>query len=145
MRRPRDFMVYAAFAFLDDLEPDSSAWADLAAKPQASDRLRRLADTLASVEPFEHDPIEKAVRGLAADLGVKAGEVIMPARIALTGKKVTPGIFDVILLLGRERSVARLWSAAERLARSRPPAADGGPGAAADPSARSGSRWSTTG
>ena len=87
MRRPRDFMVYAAFAFLDDLEPDSSAWADLAAKPQASDRLRRLADTLASVEPFEHDPIEKAVRGLAADLGVKAGEVIMPARIALTGRR----------------------------------------------------------
>jgi len=120
MRRPRDFMVYAAFAFQDGLEPDPSAWADLAAKPQASDRLRKLADTLASVEPFEHDPIEKAVRGLAAELGVKAGEVIMPARIALTGKKVTPGIFDVILLLGRDRSVARLRSAAERLARSSP-------------------------
>jgi len=46
---------------------------------------------------------------------VKAGEVIMPARIALTGKKVSPGIFDVILLLGRERTVKRLRDAADRL------------------------------
>jgi glutamyl/glutaminyl-tRNA synthetase len=46
---------------------------------------------------------------------VKAGEVIMPARIALTGKKVTPGIFDVMLLLGRERAVRRLRDAADRL------------------------------
>jgi glutamyl/glutaminyl-tRNA synthetase len=75
------------------------------------------------VQPFEHDPVEAAVRGLAASEGVKAGEVIMPARIALTGKKVAPGIFDVILLLGRERSVARLRGAADRLASSPAPAA----------------------
>jgi glutamyl/glutaminyl-tRNA synthetase len=46
---------------------------------------------------------------------VKAGEVIMPARIALTGKKVSPGIFDVILLLGRDKTVKRLREAADRL------------------------------
>jgi glutamyl/glutaminyl-tRNA synthetase len=46
---------------------------------------------------------------------VKAGEVIMPARIALTGKKVSPGIFDVMLLLGPQRTVERLRRAAERL------------------------------
>jgi glutamyl/glutaminyl-tRNA synthetase len=120
MRRPSDFLTYARFAFVDELEPDPVAWADLAAKAGAGDRLRKLADVLAGVEPFEHDPIEKAVRGLATEIGVKAGEVIMPARIALTGKKVTPGIFDVILLLGRDRSVARLRRAAERLERSSP-------------------------
>jgi len=120
MRRPADFLTYAAFAFVEELEPEAGAWADLVAKTGAGDRLRKLADVLARVEPFEHDPIEQAVRGLASELGVKAGEVIMPARIALTGKKVTPGIFDVILLLGRERSVARLRSAAERLERSSP-------------------------
>ncbi|HEU4764711.1 MAG TPA: glutamate--tRNA ligase, partial [Candidatus Eisenbacteria bacterium] len=115
MRRPADFLTYAAFAFVDELEPEPAAWADLVAKTGAGERLRRLADVLATVQPFEHDPIEQAVRGLAAELGVKAGEVIMPARIALTGKKVTPGIFDVILLLGRDRAVARLRRAAERL------------------------------
>jgi len=115
MRRPADFLTYAAFAFVDELEPEPAAWADLVAKTGAGERLRKLAQVLTQVQPFEHDPIEQAVRGLAAELGVKAGEVIMPARIALTGKKVTPGIFDVILLLGRDRSVARLRRAAERL------------------------------
>ena len=115
MRRPADFLTYAAFAFVEPLTPEPSAWSDLVAKAGAGERLRRLADVLETVQPFEHDAVEPAVRGLAAELGVKAGEVIMPARIALTGKKVTPGIFDVILLLGRERSVARLRHAAERL------------------------------
>jgi glutamyl-tRNA synthetase len=74
-----------------------------------------LADAISKVEPFEHDSIEQAARGLATAEGVKAGEVIMPARIALTGKKVSPGIFDVILLLGREKTVKRLQEAADRL------------------------------
>jgi glutamyl-tRNA synthetase len=120
MRRPHDFLVYAAFLFVDEVEPDPAAWAELRAKVQAPERLRKLAGVLAAVEPFEHDPIETAVRGLAASEGVKAGEVIMPARIALTGKKVTPGIFDVILLLGRERTVARLKRAAEKLSAESP-------------------------
>ncbi len=120
MRRPQDFLVYAAFLFVEEVETDPAAWAELLAKPQAAGRLRKLADVLVPVEPFEHDPVEAAVRGLAAAEGVKAGEVIMPARIALTGKKVTPGIFDVMLLLGRERTVARLKRAAERLSAASP-------------------------
>jgi len=120
MRRPVDFLTYASFAFVERVNPDPVAWADLVAKAGAGERLRRLADRLEGVEPFQHDAVEQAVRGLASELGVKAGDVIMPARIALTGKKVTPGIFDVILLLGRERSVARLRDAADRLASSSP-------------------------
>ena len=115
MRRPQDFLGYSRYLFQDVLEPDPAAWADLQAKQGAPARLRKLADRLQSVEPFEHDPLEQATRGLAADEGVKAGEVIMPARIALTGKKVTPGIFDVMLLLGRERAVRRLREAADKL------------------------------
>jgi glutamyl-tRNA synthetase len=72
------------------------------------------------VAPFEHDPLEQATRGVAQAEGVKAGEVIMPARIALTGKKVTPGIFDVMLLLGRQRTVQRLIDAADRLEAASP-------------------------
>jgi len=115
MRRPQDFLGYSRYLFTDSLEPDPAAWADLQAKQGAPARLRKLAERLEKVEAFEHDALEQATRGLAADEGVKAGEVIMPARIALTGKKVTPGIFDVMLLLGRERAVRRLREAADRL------------------------------
>jgi len=115
MKRPRQFLEYAGYLYVDRVEPEAQPWAELVANPHAAARLRKLATVLSEVEPFEHDPIEKVVRGLASSEGVKAGEVIMPARIALTGKKVSPGIFDVMLLLGRERTVKRLRDAADRL------------------------------
>jgi glutamyl-tRNA synthetase len=115
MKRPRQFLEYAGYLYVDRVEPEQAPWAELVANPLAAARLKKLASVLAEVEPFEHDPIEKATRGVAVSEGVKAGEVIMPARIALTGKKVSPGIFDVMLLLGRERTVKRLRHAADRL------------------------------
>jgi len=115
MKRPRQFLDYAGYLFVDTVDPEPAPWAELVAKPAAAARLKKLAALLAQVDPFEHDAIEKATRGLAVTEAVKAGEVIMPARIALTGKKVSPGIFDVMLLLGRERTVQRLRHAAERL------------------------------
>ena len=115
LKRPKQFLEYAGYLYVDRVQPEPEPWAELLAKPLAAERLRKLADALAGVDPFEHDPIEKATRGLAGSEGVKAGDVIMPARIALTGKKVSPGIFDVMLLLGRERTVERLRHAADRL------------------------------
>jgi len=115
MKRPRQFLEYAGYLFVDRVEPEVAPWAELVAKPFAAARMKKLASVLAEVEPFEHDAIEKVTRGVASSEQVKAGEVIMPARIALTGKKVSPGIFDVMLLLGRERTVERLRDAAERL------------------------------
>ncbi|HEY6221508.1 MAG TPA: glutamate--tRNA ligase [Candidatus Eisenbacteria bacterium] len=115
IKRPQHFMDYSAYLFVDRVEPEPGPWQDLQAKPGVSARLRKLASALERAAPFEHDPLEQATRAVAKEEGVKAGEVIMPARIALTGKKVTPGIFDVMLLLGRERTVRRLIDAADRL------------------------------
>ena len=120
VKRPQQFLGYSAYLFVDRVAPDPVLWAELQAKPGTPERLRRLAAALETVSPFEHDPLEKATRGVAAELGVKAGDVIMPARIALTGKKVTPGIFDVMLLLGAERTVKRLRDAADHLEAASP-------------------------
>jgi len=51
------------------------------------------------------------VRGLAEELGIKAGTLIGAARVALTGTSASPGIFDVITLLGREKTATRLRAA----------------------------------
>jgi len=120
IKRPQHFMDYSAYLFVDRVEPEAGPWQDLQGKPGVAARLRALARALESVAPFEHDALEQATRGVAKEEGVKAGEVIMPARIALTGKKVTPGIFDVMLLLGRERTVRRLLDAADRLEAASP-------------------------
>jgi glutamyl/glutaminyl-tRNA synthetase len=114
LKRASQFSQYASYLYVDQVEPESQPWAELLAKPFAPARMKKLATALEDVA-WEHDPIEKATRGVAASEEVKAGEVIMPARIALTGKKVSPGIFDVMMLLGKERTIERLRRAAERL------------------------------
>ncbi len=120
MKRPQQFLDYAAYLFVDRVEPEPAPFAELQAKPGVPARLRRFADLLETVEPFEHDPLERAARELAAEAEVKFGDLVMPARIALTGKKVSPGIFDVILLLGRERTAKRLRDMAARLESASP-------------------------
>jgi glutamyl-tRNA synthetase len=58
--------------------------------------------------PWEHDAIEATIRGLAEELEVGAGKVIHPLRVAVTGLGGSPGIFDVLVLLGRERTLQRV-------------------------------------
>jgi glutamyl-tRNA synthetase len=124
MKRPQQFLDYAAYLFVERVEPEPEPWAELQAKPGAADRLRKFADLLEAAPSFEHDALDQASRALAKAEGVKFGDLVMPARIALTGKKVSPGIFDVIALLGRERCTGRLRDMADRLeAASRAPTA----------------------
>jgi glutamyl-tRNA synthetase len=61
--------------------------------------------------------MEEALRALGERLGFgeKAGKIFQPLRVALTGLGVSPGIFDVLLMLGRERSLARIDAAVARL------------------------------
>jgi glutamyl-tRNA synthetase len=83
-------------------------------KAGAGPRLVALADRLEGLGEWTLATVEAATRGLATDLGVKAGEVIAPARVAVTGRKAAPGIFEVLWLVGREGAVARLRAAAAR-------------------------------
>ena len=108
-----DVEGYAGFAFRDPVDIAPEALAELVKRPEADRRLLALADCAAAVEPFDLVPLEEAVRALAESLGVKAGELFSPARVALTGRKVAPGIFEVMRLLGKRRTVERLRAGAE--------------------------------
>jgi len=103
-----------AFVLRDELHMESEAWDELLARPAAADRLESLGERLKRVPDWTLAAIETETRSLASESGVKAGEVIAPARVALTGRKAAPGIFEVIWLLGRERAVSRLRAAALR-------------------------------
>jgi glutamyl-tRNA synthetase len=70
-------------------------------------------DALASLEPFEAPAIETALRGAADGLGLKPRQAFQPIRVAVTGSKVSPGLFESIELLGRETALSRLRAAAE--------------------------------
>ena len=57
---------------------------------------------------WDTEALEDAVRRVAETAGVKLGQVAQPLRAALTGRKTSPGIFDVLALLGRDESLARI-------------------------------------
>ncbi|WP_294196192.1 glutamate--tRNA ligase [uncultured Sphingomonas sp.] len=70
--------------------------------------LSRLHTALDAVHNWDTETTEAAVRSVAEEAGVKLGQVAQPLRVALTGRKTSPGIFDVLVLLGRDESLARI-------------------------------------
>jgi glutamyl-tRNA synthetase len=66
---------------------------------------------LEAVDPWEATLLEEALRALADELGEKPRNAFAPIRLAITGSKVSPGLFESLELLGRERSLARLRAA----------------------------------
>ncbi|HEX8168957.1 MAG TPA: glutamate--tRNA ligase [Thermoanaerobaculia bacterium] len=71
-------------------------------------RLSELHDALASLDAFDVTTTEAALRALAESHGLSAGKLIHPLRLALTGRAASPPIFDVAVVLGKERTLARL-------------------------------------
>ena len=89
-----------------DYDPDAVAksWKDADA---TAELLAGARERLAAV-PWDAAAMEEALRSLAEERGVAAGKIFQPLRVALTGMSVSPGIFDVIVTLGRELALARL-------------------------------------
>ncbi len=97
----------AAFLFVRrPLDMDERAAALL--QYGAPDLLAHVHAALADAEPWTAETTEQAVREVAERQGVKLGQVAQPLRAALTGRATSPGIFDVLALLGREESLARI-------------------------------------
>lgn len=78
-------------------------------------RLEEVARRFAALPDFQPAAMEEVLRSYATELGVGAGKVIHPLRVALTGTGASPGIFDVAALLGRKRVLARIQDAVRRL------------------------------
>jgi len=111
-RLPRlnDFVDWADFFFLDEPVMDEAAvkkYLD-ADNPLLSKAFRLFVQSLDHLEEYEIANIESAFRQLVADLGMEAKQLIHPIRVALTGKTIGPGLFEVIYYLGKERSKKRL-------------------------------------
>jgi glutamyl-tRNA synthetase len=67
-----------------------------------------LVPFLAGIEPWSAETTEKAVKSFADAEGLKLGKIAQPLRAALTGRATSPGIFDVLGILGREECLARI-------------------------------------
>jgi glutamyl-tRNA synthetase len=76
--------------------------------PEARALLQDVGNDLASVEPWSAELTEQAVRAFAERRGAKLGSVAQPLRAALTGRTTSPGIFEVLVVLGKAESLARI-------------------------------------
>ncbi len=111
--RTVDDIIRQALPFLrDDIEYDPEAvakqWKD---RDATKTLLSATRDQLAGTTDWSPAALEESLRKLAESLGTTGGKVFQPLRVALTGLTVSPGIFDVLQMLGRERSMARMDAA----------------------------------
>ena len=112
LKRLTDAEEWGRFALTDSVDVDPELAAEGAGRADAGPHLEALAELVNRNTEFTLESLERDVRALAAERSIKPGELIGLARIALTGRKVSVGIFEVMWLLGRERTVERLRRAA---------------------------------
>lgn len=103
---------YVVPYFQQQLEYDPDLCGKFLRQPDLPDQLEQLADRYTALEEFCIDPLDQALRELAGELEVKAGVLIHPTRMALTGSKAGPPLFDVVEAMGREATDRHLRSLA---------------------------------
>jgi len=112
----REVLTAADFFFVDQLPPYDPA--ELI--PQKGDAamtlkvLKRAQEVLPTVE-FKHDPLDQALRAAAQELGVKAGQMFQPIRVAVCGRKNAPPLFETLEVLGKETTLKRVEQAIEKM------------------------------
>ncbi|MDZ7292315.1 MAG: glutamate--tRNA ligase [candidate division KSB1 bacterium] len=110
-----EFATYGAYFFRDPEHYDEAARARHWKDPGTAERLENLAAHLAELRDFSPQATEESTRRLAVALNIPAAKLIHPARLAITGFGVSPGLFETMALLGKDRVIARLWKAVKLL------------------------------
>ena len=106
----------ADFFFVDELPPYDPA--ELIPQKGDAALAARVLETALQVLPgvaFEHDPLDQALRGAAASLGVKAGPMFQPIRVAVCGRKNAPPLFETMAVLGRDVCLNRIRQAEAKI------------------------------
>lgn len=116
VKKLADFVEAGRLFFADGIEYDPEAVEKHLSAPGLRAHVEALRPSLSTLEPFDEAAAESALRAVADARGIKAGVLIHATRVALTGRAVSPGLFEVMVLVGRERTAARLDALARFLA-----------------------------
>ena len=111
----QEIAAYVVPYFEDRLEYDPDLCRKFFAQAELPDHLDLLIERFRAPESFDLEAIETAIRGLAADVGVKAGVLIHPTRMALSASKAGPSLFHLVEVMGRQASVRHLGNFAAYL------------------------------
>ena len=103
-----DVPDWIGFLFTEDFAMDAEAVEKSLKKPGAAARLTALSEAFTTVTDWTHASLETTLKAAATALGIKTGELVHPARVALSGRSVGPGLYEMIEVLGKDRTLTRL-------------------------------------
>ena len=102
-----DLPEWVTCLFSEDFPYDEAAVAKSLAGPLAIQRLSALRDSYTSMPSWDLASLEATLKETAAAMGVKVGELVHPARVAASGRSVGPGLYEMLDILGKERTLNR--------------------------------------
>ena len=114
----RDVLTAAEFFFVDQLPPyDPAELIPQKGNAAMANKVLEKANAVLATVEFRHDPLDQTLRAAAQELGIKAGQMFQPIRVAVCGRKNAPPLFETLEVLGRETTLTRIRQALTRLAK----------------------------
>lgn len=106
------------YFYTDDFTYDEKGVRKHFRKENAAEYLKKAREKLAALDNFDLQTTEAVYRELSKELGIKAGEIIHPTRLALSGRTMGPGLFDIMVILGKDKTLQRIDRAVEYIENS---------------------------
>ncbi|NLK09081.1 MAG: glutamate--tRNA ligase [Firmicutes bacterium] len=104
LRTLADFVPSSRYFFTDEIHYDEAAVDEFLYQDHIPEMFEMLHAGLKNLQAFGESDIEQVFRGVQKHLGMKLGEVIQPVRVAITGTRISPGMYEVLAILGQERT-----------------------------------------
>ena len=102
-----DVSEWTRYFFIEDYEFDPAAVQKVFGKPEATERLIALRDEFTRIENWNLETLESTLKNLAKKLGCKTGDLVHPARVAVSGRSVGPSLYHMLEVMGKERVLKR--------------------------------------
>ena len=102
-----DVPEWTRYFFIEDYEFAQLAVEKVFGKPEAAERLIALRDEFGKIENWNLEALESTLKNLAQKLGCKTGDLVHPARVAVSGRSVGPSLYHMLEVMGKERVLKR--------------------------------------
>jgi len=103
----KDVPEWTSYFFTENYEFDSESVKKVFEKPEAAARLKALRDEFAKIDKWGLQTLESTLKSLAQSLGCKTGDLVHPARVAVSGRSVGPSLYHMLDVMGKERVLKR--------------------------------------
>src|ERR1051325_9524684 len=103
----KDVPEWTSYFFIEDYEFDSAAVEKVFGKTEAASHLKSLRDEFAKIDKWDSATLESTLKSLAQKIGCKTGDLVHPARVAVSGRSVGPSLYHMLEVMGKERVLKR--------------------------------------